>query len=480
VSDDVTTVADTPPKIFISYRWSSPEHEEWVLRLATSLRDSGVDAQLDRWHLSEGQDTLAFMEAMVSDADVKKVLLICDAGYVQRANSREGGVGTEAQIISAKVYQDAGQDKFAAIVVELDELGKPLLPVYMSTRLYFDMSSTDAEAINFEKVVRWIFGEPFHALPPIGNKPDFLGKTFVTGSPLFRIGGSSASSTIKQALNDDAANILSSIADESESFLQTLVGKDDAAEQVYKGIKELRPVSENLYRAIRKIVSDSSPKSIDIVHSFFERLLVRWDYHPINIQYSRWDNDVYQYFTHDAFVSFVAISMELKDFSFAADLLDMPFFKPKAHDKTGEAVDYTAFRPYLESLDKQNSSFAQRRLSLHADLLHEAHEHSVVGLTAFMEADITLYLRGLLEPKFSWYPVSALYLTRTYGALPTYVRAQSSKVYERLKPLLLNAEAISVRQILSQMESERKFLRFDYQELNMNQLLAAENLATSA
>lgn len=480
MSEEVADNAVTPPKIFISYRWSSPDHEEWVLRLATSLRDNGVDAQLDKWHLNEGQDTLAFMEAMVSDANVKKVLLICDAGYVQRANSREGGVGTEAQIISAKVYEDSGQDKFAAIVVELDEFGKPLLPIYMSTRLYFDMSSSDAEAINFERIVRWIFDEPFHALPPIGNKPDFLGKTYVTGSPLFRIGPSSPLGMGKQSASDDAATILSSIAEEAQSFFQSLVGKENAAEHVYKSIKELRPVSENLYRALRRIVIDDSPKSVDIIHSFFEKLLAHWDHHPVNVQYSRWDNDVYQYFVHDAFVSFVAIAMEQKDFSFAADFLAMPFFKPRPHDKTGEAVDYTELRPYLESLDKQNSTLAQRRASLHADLLNEAHEHSVVGQSAFMEADVTLYLRGLLAPKFDWYPISALYLTSTYGALPTFVRAQSSKFYERLKPLLLNVEANAVRQTLSQMASERKLLRFNYHELNMNQLLAAEKLATSA
>lgn len=480
MSEEVAAIAATPPKVFISYRWSSPGHEEWVLRLATSLRDSGVDAQLDKWHLNEGQDTLAFMEAMVSDTDVKKVLLVCDAGYVQRADSREGGVGTEAQIISAKVYQDTGQDKFAAIVVELDEFGKPLLPVYMSTRLYFDLSNSDAEAVNFEKIVRWIFDEPFHALPPIGKKPDFLGKTYVTGSSLFRIGTSSPVTVGKQAISDDAVSILSSIAEEAQSFLQSLTANENAAEHVYKSIKELRPVSENLYRALRKIVVGGSPKSVDIIHSFFEKLLENWDYRPINVQYSRWDNDVYQYFAHDAFVSFVSIAMEQKDFSFVADLLAMPFFKPKAHDKTGEAVEYTEFRPYLESLEKKNSTLAQRRLSLHADLLNEAHEHSVVGQSAFMEADITLYLRGLLAPKFDWYPISALYLTSTYGALPTYVRAQSNKFYERLKPLLLNVEANAVRQVLAQMASERKFLRFNYHELNMNQLLAVEKLATSA
>ena len=214
------TPEDVPPKIFISYRWSSPEHQDWVLRLAVSLRESGIDAYLDKWHLKEGQDTLAFMESMVSDPAMKKVLLICDAGYVERADSREGGgVGTEAQIISAKVYSDTGQDKFAAIVIDLDETGEPLLPAYISTRLYFDMSTPDAEAVKFEKIIRWVFDEPFHILPSIGPKPIFDSKTYTTASPLFRIDNTRSPNYTTTRLTHDAEHILDSIYEESASFL---------------------------------------------------------------------------------------------------------------------------------------------------------------------------------------------------------------------------------------------------------------------
>ena len=39
----------TPPKLFVSYSWTSPDHEAWVLQLATELRESGVDVILDKW-----------------------------------------------------------------------------------------------------------------------------------------------------------------------------------------------------------------------------------------------------------------------------------------------------------------------------------------------------------------------------------------------------------------------------------------------
>lgn len=470
------TPEELPPKIFISYRWSSPEHQEWVLRLAASLRQSEIDAYLDKWHLKEGQDTLAFMESMVSDPAMKKVLLICDAGYVDRADSREGGVGTEAQIISAKVYNDTGQDKFAAIVVDLNEAGQPLLPVYMGTRLYFDMSNADAEAVNFEKIVRWVFDEPFHILPSIGAKPNFDVKTYTTASPLFRMDSSKSPDYTAQRLTHDAEYILESIFEDSASFLQSLVNEPDAADQVIKGINATRSVSENLYRAMRHLISDPTTKNADIIHSFFERLLGLWDYRPIGTTYSTWDNDVFRYFAHDAFVSFVALAMQKKAFKFASEILSMPLYKPRANDITGEAAQYVEFRPYLESLEHRNKQLSLRRISPHADLLNDAHAHSVVSFTSFLEADLTLYVRGCISPKFDWYPISAVYLADKFGSLPTYVRATSANVYTLLQPLLLDQSPNNLRKILAEKGEP---LRFNYRSVDLVSLLNAEQLSTN-
>lgn len=79
------------PKLFISYSWTNPDHEQWVLNLATELRESGVDVILDKWDLKEGHDANVFMEQMVSDPDIKKVALICDKTYAEKADGRSGG-----------------------------------------------------------------------------------------------------------------------------------------------------------------------------------------------------------------------------------------------------------------------------------------------------------------------------------------------------------------------------------------------------
>lgn len=53
------------PKVFISYSWTNVEHEQFVLDLATALRNHGVDALLDKWDLKPGQDKYVFMESIV-------------------------------------------------------------------------------------------------------------------------------------------------------------------------------------------------------------------------------------------------------------------------------------------------------------------------------------------------------------------------------------------------------------------------------
>src|SRR5690242_16262129 len=120
VPEEDAPAEGSPPKCFISYAWTSPDHTNWVLQLASDLRNNGVDVRIDRWHLREGHDATAFMESMVTDAAIKKVVIICDRKYAEKADKRSGGVGTESQIMSPAIYKSVAQDKFVAVVREKD------------------------------------------------------------------------------------------------------------------------------------------------------------------------------------------------------------------------------------------------------------------------------------------------------------------------------------------------------------------------
>ena len=190
------------PKLFISYSWSSPDHEARVLQLANELRDNGVDAILDKWDLREGQDANSFMESMVNDPDVQKVLLVCDRTYVEKANNRKGGVGTEAQIISPQVYASQNQSKFVALVLERDEHGSPLVPHYYKSRIHIDFSDPSNRATCFEQLLRWAHDRPLHEKPPLGEVPTFLEDT----SKRLALGVATRHRHVIQAIQDGRAN----------------------------------------------------------------------------------------------------------------------------------------------------------------------------------------------------------------------------------------------------------------------------------
>ncbi|ELN0492192.1 toll/interleukin-1 receptor domain-containing protein, partial [Escherichia coli] len=69
------------PKVFISYSWSSPAHQERVKTIADRLLSDGVDIIIDIYDLKEGNDKNAFMEKMVVDESITNVLVMCDSAY---------------------------------------------------------------------------------------------------------------------------------------------------------------------------------------------------------------------------------------------------------------------------------------------------------------------------------------------------------------------------------------------------------------
>jgi hypothetical protein len=83
----------------VSYSWTSPAHETWVLNLAKELVELDVDIILDEWTLREGADKYASMEKMVTDPFVRKGILICDQLYAEKADAARG-----ASVLKPRLY----------------------------------------------------------------------------------------------------------------------------------------------------------------------------------------------------------------------------------------------------------------------------------------------------------------------------------------------------------------------------------------
>ena len=161
-------------KVFISYSWGLSEHQEKVKELGTRLMSDGIDVELDLWSLKDGHDVNFFMESIVNDDSINKVLIISDKNYSDKANSRKGGVGTEAQILTPELYGNAKQEKFIPILFERDEENKPYLPTFLKTRKYIDLSHEEYFEEEYENLVRNILDAPQVRKPKLGTIPNFI------------------------------------------------------------------------------------------------------------------------------------------------------------------------------------------------------------------------------------------------------------------------------------------------------------------
>jgi hypothetical protein len=365
-------VAQSAPRLFISYSWTSPDHEAWVLKLATDLRESGVDVILDKWDLKEGHDANAFMETMVTDPEIKRVALVCDKGSVDKTNDRHGGVGTEAQIISAAIYSAQAQDKFVAVLAERDEHGRPYLPVYYRSRIWIDLSDSTTFAENFDRLLRWIFGQPLHQKPDLGPKPSFL----VEGQGI----SLATSSRVRRALDairsdrdhavPAASEYLMSLADQLEKIRIDARG-DHFDDLVMKSIESFLPYRNQAIELFLTLASyRDSPETRVALHRFFERLVPYLE-HPAAISsWNDWDFDNFRFVVHELFLYAVACLVHQERFESAGYLLGTEYYVPGRSDYGRNAmVSFGVFRKYMKSLVHRNERLQLRRLSLRADLL---------------------------------------------------------------------------------------------------------------
>jgi formylglycine-generating enzyme required for sulfatase activity len=167
------------PRCFISYSWDSEPHKAWVRKLATRLRDNGIDAILDQFHCKPGMDLTEFMEKSVRESSF--VLLVCTPTFAQKANAGAGGVGYEKAIVTGEIFTgEAGQTKFIPVLREGE--AKESLPSYLKSRLFVDFRDDTIFENRLEELLRHFYDEPLHPAPPIGPRPQFGMKPRFTNS----------------------------------------------------------------------------------------------------------------------------------------------------------------------------------------------------------------------------------------------------------------------------------------------------------
>ena len=473
------------PKLFISYSWTSAEHEQWVINLATELRESGVDVILDKWDLKEGHDANAFMEKMVTDPDIKKVALICDHNYAEKADGRSGGVGTETQIISAEVYAKEDQNKFVAVLCERDDQGRPYLPTYYKSRIYIDLSNEDLYAKNFEQLLRWVYDKPLYIKPDIGERPAFLSElpgSSLHTSVVFRRSLDAIRNT-KDYAGGALSEYFNTLVQSLEQLrIQNVEGEFD--DKVVQSIDSFLPYRNEVIEIVLAVAQyRNTPDSYQKLHRFVEGL-IPYLYRPEHItSWREWDFDNFYFIVHEVFLYIIACLLKYECFDGVAYLLGQHYYFEKS-DYENKMVPFSHIRQYMRSLKHRNTRLNLRRLSVRADMLEQRAKASGIPFRQLMQADFVLYIRDCLDAiraggYQTWWPETLLYCERHGGAFEIFARSQSKEYFNRMKCILGIRDKSDLEPLIEAYQKQQlKVPQWEWTTFDPSILMGYSKLAT--
>ena len=434
------------PKVFISYSWKPTSNKQKVLELAEKLTGHSVHVIIDEWDLKEGHDKFHFMEQMVNDPNVKRVLLICNKDYAEKANSKSGGVGIESLIVSNEVYSKVAQTKFIPIVFEYDNEQKPYMPTFVNSRIFIDLSSEHVFQENYELLLRNIFDKPQSKRPPLGPIPAFL----INEEPIY-LPTAHKVATIKNALINEKKNAPLYIQDYLDTFIgslsqfkidETEFTTTNFDEVILKKIEDLKVLRDDFINFLEVYLSYSVVFDKEQMHVFFEKLLHylydkdEYDYPSQTLSYYILDH--YKFLYYELFLTFTTIMVEKERFDELAFIIQTPFLLQVKRERSLITKHFAEFRYYVTSLNEhRNKKLGLNRVSFTADTIKQRATEKY-NFDKLKEADALLYYISLLFPNkqsfasWHWFPETNCY--RSYGVkiLPKTI---SERYFNKIKTL---------------------------------------------
>lgn len=457
-------------KIFVSYSWKPRSNKIIVTELAERLTNDGIHVILDDWDLQEGQDKYHFMEQMVNDETVDKVLLVCNKEYAQKANKKQGGVGIESLIISDEIYSQVEQTKFIPIVMEYDN-EKPCLPTFIKTRIYIDLSNEEVYEENYEKLIRNIYDKPISKRPPIGKMPIHL----EDDNPIF-LPTAHKVNQIKSSFLSSNNNSSLLIKDYLQTFVESLlmfkldateneINRNNFIDKVELSIEQLQPLKLDFIEFLNVISKYSTEEYGELLVEFLEDLLQFYEDNDIRLESSNSLNDVlndnYRFFNYDLFLNLISVLIKLEKFRTLNLIYRSTFIVTKKYNNKAEAENFVNFRNYNYTLNKyKNQTINPKRISVVADLIKKY--STVVKFEQNKNSDILNYYMSLIYPKDngfidSWFPETSCY--NSWYNTELFPKIISKRYFEKVK-FLFNVEDIeSFKELINKVKEKDNIQR---------------------
>jgi hypothetical protein len=424
------------PKIFISYSWTTPKHEDWVINLAERLVSDGVDVVIDKWHLKEGQDKFNFMETMVKSTEINRVLIILDQKYSEKAEKRAGGVGTETQIISPKIYSDISQEKFIPIVSEKGENGEAFVPTYLDGRIYIDLSEEEHYEANYETLLRNIYQRPAFNKPKLGKAPSYLYEETIMSHKT-----SSINRSFENQINKNPKRINFIIRDFLEEFYNDLKNYNITfssrdlnvfGKEICDNINSYNPLRNDFISFFDKLTKSEIDFDIEILIKFYEKIPLLVYPQDDRSSWSPNEFDNFKFFIHELFLYTIAVGLKNENYRFVEELLYSSYFFQDKYENKKEPQRFDELYKHIDTIDKYyNETYSQNFLSPMADLIIKRIPDEV-SKENVIDADLLCYYISVLE-KIRWFPKTYIYRTR--GKFELFDRLISLRHFEKVKIL---------------------------------------------
>lgn len=440
------------PKIFISYSWKPLENKLKVEEIAQRLSLDGIHVILDEWDLKEGQDKYHFMEQMVNDDTITKVLLFCNTEYAKKANQKSGGVGVESLIISDEIYSQVQQEKFIPIVMEYDEKGRPCLPTFAKTRIYIDFSKDERFESEYEKLVRNIYNRPSKSRPPIGLPPSYV----LEEEPVF-LRTAHKVKTVKDALMKNKPNTQILINDYFDTFLKALddfyIDYDkienhrDIDDYFFNKIDELKLLRDDFVDFLNTVIKLSVKLDMEVIHLFFEKFmnyLENYDSKKFtNVVIGDYHGDHIRFFLYEIFLYCTAIFLKEEKFEELSFLVHTPYLVNRRHQDIAP-YSFTAFNSGIDVFVYRNRKLKPEKVNSVADEMKKRATNDIVPFSNIVAADTLLYyisclsfakgntLGSIYSP--IWFPNTSIYFSS--NKLILVQKTISQRYFNRFKVIL--------------------------------------------
>ncbi len=367
------------------------------------------------------------MERMVQDPVVSHVLIYCDREYVEKANARKRGVGTEAQIISQQVYEKLDQQKFIAIFCKMDDSGEPYLPTFLASRIGIDFSSDERVNENWEQLIRALHGKPRFEKPRLGGIPAYLEDD--SARPSLPTVGKFAS--LREALLNSRPSaaalrltFLDTAMEYAEGFrISEELSQEELESRMEQDLHALVPLRDQLVDwVLLEATTVDDGALLETLTDFLEKCLSLKYRTPAM---TRW-NDVWwetqNIFVYEMFLYAVAVLIKTNRFGVLHDVLSGSYLRPETAVSGGKhfcRID--EFDGYSSLLQAKNDRAKNRRISPVADLIKARATRKDLPFEDIMQADLTVFISELINGSGDWIPKALIFGERS--RLKFFVRA---------------------------------------------------------